>query len=122
MTKPSLGVELAIITVKRYAKIKHGISLEDSFWKDPQWKRTFQNHCVAANSLLKVYAFDVIMQVLKKHPKTWSLRSSYIQEDLIMLQRRYDSRPKTENKPEPVIENPTFRTDTFRKNHGEEEE
>lgn len=120
------AAELAKLTVKRFAAINKSVTLQDGFWNDPVWKKTFREHCIAASALLKLYSFKAIHNVLYQQSKVWSLRARWLHEYLEQEQRRLDAlNLNTETLPDPNTEKSQaekIRLKTFgRKDNGEEE-
>lgn len=62
------------IMFEKIAK-KRKKKLNNLFWQDPYWKKTYQWQIIAANRLLKTYSPSVIIKVLKDNNVSYNIIS-----------------------------------------------
>lgn len=72
---------LAELMVTREAA-KQKIKLAVGFWNSPLWKKKYKQQIIAANSLLKIYSPQAIINALKRKECSWqySLRANGIND------------------------------------------
>lgn len=80
---------------------KEGIKLPQRFWILPRWKREYAVQIIHANSLLKIYSIQAILDAIEKQKNTYSLGAKwldpYIQEaEMKIAVRRQETGDKKE--------------------------
>ena len=92
-------VFLAKMMCERKGK-KENIPLGMAFWQRTEWKMFFKQQILAANSLLKVYPFEVINAAINHKKMLWaySLRSPQLKEYLTAEFAKYERKIVIEEK------------------------
>lgn len=91
MQEESPSVYLAKVMCERKAKSEKRY-LPPQFWNTPEWKILFKRQIIAANSLLKVYPFEVIKAAIfhKKNTWIWSLTSPALKQPLLEEMAKFE--------------------------------
>jgi hypothetical protein len=104
---------LAKLMCERKGK-KENIPLGVQYWNRPEWKLFFKNQILAANTLLKLYPFEVVHSAITSKKAAWmySLRSPQLKQILIDEFAKYERKEKIEeirkekeSKKEVIIQN-----------------
>lgn len=92
-------VFLARLMCERKGK-KDNIPLGIAYWNRPEWKMFFKQQILAANSLLKIYPFQVVIAAVnnKKVNWTYSLRAPQLKQILIEENAKYERKLVIEEK------------------------
>lgn len=72
--------------------------IQAGFWHDDYWKTFYVQQIQAANSLLKLYAVDIIIAAVKDKRASWmySLRSPQLKPILADYQKKAENKAKIE--------------------------
>lgn len=72
--------------------------IEAGFWHDDYWKQFYVQQIQAANSLLKLYPVEIIVEAVKDKRASWmySLRSPQLKPILADYQKRSENKAKIE--------------------------
>lgn len=88
---------LADIMCKRYGK-KKGLETPEKYWSLPVWKVFFKEQVLAANRLLKIYPFEVILSTVNNERVKWCFTLYYhgLKQILVEEMHKYEVRLKKE--------------------------
>lgn len=88
---------LADIMCKRQGK-KKGIPTPEGYWNLPDWKLEYRTQILAANRLLKIYPFDVVLAAVNNKKMSWvySLHYPGLKQVLTEELGRYERKLKRE--------------------------
>lgn len=67
---------------------KESKQLTTKFWQLEEWKVKYMQQIRAANELLKLYDFKVILGALERNKNVYSFRSPYLNADLIKGEKK----------------------------------
>ncbi len=89
------GAYLANIMCERRAKSEK-IPLPPNYWNTPEWRVLFKRQVIAANSLLKIYPFEVVKSTIanKKVAWVWSLSSPALHQILLEEMAKFERQIK----------------------------
>ena len=59
---------------------KQGIELCQGFWNLDKWKRVYQQHLLAAHTLIRTYKEEAIVIAIKRTPNLFSLRAKWFHD------------------------------------------
>ena len=92
-------VFLSKLMCERKAKSEN-IPLPLGYWNSKEWRLFFKQQVLAANTLLKIYPFPVIVAAVKnkKTNWVWSLRSPQLKNVLIEENAKYERLLEIEEK------------------------
>jgi hypothetical protein len=97
--------------------LKEGLSsLPFKFWSTTKWKKVYMQQLLIATGLLKMYSPTAIIAGLKRNPKCYSLRATWLDDCFKEEQEKYENKRKSieqsvivaqneeEKEPEPVLD------------------
>jgi len=95
---------------KRRGK-KENIPTPPSYWSMPDWKSYYKHQILAANRLLKIYPFEVIVNAVNNKKCTWIYSLFYpgLNQILIEENARFE---RKEKRAEVIAEKMSTREDT----------
>lgn len=90
-------VFLADIMCKRKGK-KENIPTPPGYWSMPEWKIFFKQQILAANKLMKIYPFEVLVAAVNNKKTNWiySLHYPGLKQILLEENSRYERSQKRE--------------------------
>lgn len=76
---------------------KQGIELCHGFWNLDKWKRIYQQHLLAAHTLIRVYKEEAIVIAIRKTPKLFSLRAKWFHDIVKKIEIELNQKQETLN-------------------------
>lgn len=108
---------LTELVCSRLYKKKEGKQAQAGFWSDSHyWTNQYKNQIIKANTLLRMYNFNVICRVLEQESWCFSLHNKQLSQKFVDEQKKYDTKTNTlKDKKIEISESNSFRTKQFGK-------
>lgn len=107
---------LTELVCSRLYKKKEGKSAKPGFWSDNHfWTKQYKNQIIKANTLLRMYDFNVICRVLEDEAWCFSLHNKQLSQKFIDKQKEVDQKKEAWADKKIEVKTGDFRTKQFSK-------
>lgn len=108
---------LTELVCSRLYKNKEGKQAKPGFWSESHfWTQQYKNQIIKANTLLRMYDFSIICQVLEEEYWCFSLHNKQLSQKFLDAQKASDSKKKVwEDKKIEITTTDNYRSKQFSK-------